>query len=74
MSKKISILVPVYNSASFMNKLVEAIDEQRKLSGWDLELVLVDDGSKDNSFLKIQELSHVYPFIKGIKLLGIRSR
>lgn len=68
MSKKISILVPIYNSASFMNKLLEAIDEQRKASNWDLELVLVDDGSKDKSFEKIEELSKIYPYIKGIKL------
>ena len=68
MSKKISILVPVYNSSSFMNKLLEAIDAQRKESNWDLELVLVDDGSKDKSFEKIEELSKTYTYIKGIKL------
>jgi polyisoprenyl-phosphate glycosyltransferase len=68
MSRKISILVPVYNSASFMNKLLEAIEAQRILSGWDLELVLVDDGSKDKSFEKIEELALKYNYIKGIKL------
>ena len=68
MSKKISILVPIYNSAKFMNKLLEAIDEERVKSNWNLELVLVDDGSKDNSFEKIEELSKIYPYIKGIKL------
>ena len=68
MAKKISILVPVYNSASFMNKLLEAIDAQRIISGWDLELILVDDGSKDKSFAKIEELAAQYPYIKGIKL------
>ena len=57
MAKKISILVPVYNSASFMNKLLEAIDAQRIISGWDLELILVDDGSKDASFAKIEQLA-----------------
>ena len=68
MVRKISILVPVYNSASFMNKLLEAIESQRILSGWDLELILVDDGSKDNSFQKIEELAQRYQYIKGIKL------
>jgi polyisoprenyl-phosphate glycosyltransferase len=68
MSKKISILVPVYNSASFMNKLIEAIDAQRKESAWDLELVLVDDGSKDKSFEKIEELARNYTYIRGLKL------
>jgi polyisoprenyl-phosphate glycosyltransferase len=68
MSKKISILVPVYNSASFMGKLLGAIDAERVKESWDLELVLVDDGSKDKSFERIVELSKTYPYIRGIKL------
>ncbi len=68
MGKKISILVPIYNSAAFMNLLLEAIDVQRRQSNWDLELVLVDDGSRDKSYEKIEELSKQYPYIKGIKL------
>jgi dolichol-phosphate mannosyltransferase len=68
MDKKISILVPVYNSASFMNKLLEAIDNQRQISNWNLELLLVDDGSKDGSYARIEELSAKYSYIKGIKL------
>jgi glycosyltransferase involved in cell wall biosynthesis len=68
MTHKISILVPIYNSADFMNSLLEAIDAQKKISAWDLELILVDDGSKDNSFKKIEELSKKYNYIKGIKL------
>jgi dolichol-phosphate mannosyltransferase len=68
MDKKISIIVPIYNSKKFMNNLLEAIDEQRIKSQWNLELILIDDGSKDESYLKIEELSHQYPYIKGIKL------
>jgi glycosyltransferase involved in cell wall biosynthesis len=68
MSKKTSILVPIYNSRAFMHKLLEAIDEERLKNNWDLELILVDDGSKDNSYDKIVELSKLYPYIKGIKL------
>ena len=51
-----------------MKNLLEAIDEQRQKSSWNLELVLVDDGSKDGSYSKIEELAKIYPFIKGIKL------
>jgi dolichol-phosphate mannosyltransferase len=51
-----------------MQNLLEAIDSQRKESAWNLELVLVDDGSKDKSFEKIVELSKIYTYIKGIKL------
>lgn len=68
MSKKISILVPIYNSSAFMNLLLEAIDAQRQQSNWNLEVVLVDDGSRDKSYDKIEELSKQYTYIKGIKL------
>ncbi|MDX2172130.1 MAG: glycosyltransferase family 2 protein [Bacteroidota bacterium] len=68
MSKKISILVPIYNSSAFMNLLLEAIDAQRQQSNWNLEVVLVDDGSRDKSYEKIEELSKQYSYIKGIKL------
>lgn len=51
-----------------MQNLLEAIDKQRKESSWNLELVLVDDGSRDQSFEKIVELSKQYSYIRGIKL------
>ncbi len=68
MSKKISIIVPVYNSSEFMNNLLIAIDKERIASEWNLELILVDDGSRDNSYAKIEELANKYPYIKGVKL------
>jgi glycosyltransferase involved in cell wall biosynthesis len=68
MDKKISILVPIYNSAAFMNLLLEAIDAQKLKSNWNLEVILVDDGSRDNSYGKIEELSKQYAYIRGIKL------
>jgi dolichol-phosphate mannosyltransferase len=68
MDKLISIVVPVYNSSKFLHKTIEAIDNEKRKSKWNLELVLVDDGSTDNSFSRIQELSTNYDYIKGIKL------
>jgi glycosyltransferase involved in cell wall biosynthesis len=68
MDKKISIIVPIYNSSAFMSNLLEAIDAERRKWNWNLELLLIDDGSKDKSFDKIVELSKTYTYIKGIKL------
>lgn len=45
--KKISIIVPIYNAEEHLDKCVESILEQTETS---LEIILVDDGSKDNSF------------------------
>lgn len=43
---KVSIIVPVYNKAPYLKKCIESILNQT-LS--DIELILVNDGSKDNS-------------------------
>lgn len=64
----ISIVVPVYNSAPFLHLLLEAIDKERAAADWDLELLLVDDGSRDNSFVRIEELARSFPYIRAIKL------
>lgn len=68
MSELISIVVPVYNSAKFLHKTVEAIDRQKRESNWQLELVLVDDGSRDKSFEAIEQLGKTFPYLRGIKL------
>ena len=47
--KKISIIVPIYNAKEHLDKCVESILEQTEKN---FEIILVDDGSKDNS-LKI---------------------
>ncbi|MFZ4712597.1 MAG: glycosyltransferase family 2 protein [Bacteriovoracaceae bacterium] len=64
----ISIIVPIYNSANFMDKLLHAIEAERLKNRWQLELILIDDGSKDNSYNQIEKLSKQYSYIRGIKL------
>ncbi|MFT6069490.1 MAG: dolichol-phosphate mannosyltransferase [Bacteriovoracaceae bacterium] len=66
--KNISLVIPVYNSASIMVTLLEAIEVERIKGNWKLELLLIDDGSSDKSYDKIQELSKQYDYIKGCKL------
>lgn len=68
MDKKITIIVPIYNSSSFMTNLLEAIDVEKKIHNWPLEVLLIDDGSRDKSYEKIEELSKIYTYVKAIKL------
>ncbi len=63
----ISIIVPVYHSAKFLHKLVEAIEVERLKHSWNLELILIDDGSKDESFEVIKRLAAQYPYIRGLQ-------
>lgn len=44
---KISIVVPVYNAAAYLSECIESVLKQ---SFENFELLLIDDGSKDNSF------------------------
>jgi dolichol-phosphate mannosyltransferase len=68
MNRKITLVIPVYRSAKFLHKTIKAVDDQRKESNWDLEVVLVEDGSPDNSFEVVEQLVKEYSYIKGIKL------
>ncbi len=45
-NRKVSIIVPVYNTEMFLSKCINSVLEQ---SYSDFELILVDDGSTDNS-------------------------
>lgn len=66
----LSIVVPVYRSAEILPLLIKQIHEAMKEIGCDknFELVLICDGSPDNSWQVIQFLSDSHKFIKGILL------
>ncbi len=67
---KLSIVVPVYRSASILPQLVEQIrTEMVKEEIVDsFELILINDASPDNSWQVICSLAQAHPFIKGISL------
>lgn len=52
MEKKVSIIVPVYNVEKYLRRCVDSLIEQ---SYSQIEILLIDDGSKDNSFLICKE-------------------
>ena len=57
MSKLLSVVIPVYNSANSLEKLFESL--QREISSLEdqYELIFVDDGSRDGSRKILQEIS-----------------
>lgn len=66
----LSIIVPVYNEEETIPLLYQAVKEamQPILKPW--ELILVDDGSKDQSFFKLTELAKEDP--QQVKVIGLR--
>lgn len=63
-----SIIVPVYQSRVSLEKLVQRVVAVMDAAGIHFELVLVDDGSRDDSFAEIKRLASIYPFIRGFRL------
>jgi glycosyltransferase involved in cell wall biosynthesis len=59
--KKISIVIPVYNSSSILKELFEAIDKVFSSSNMPYQLVLVDDCSTDNSWEVLTEIKRNNP-------------
>ena len=69
--KKISIIVPVYYNQDNLLPLYADLKEKvlTKLpEGIQYELIMVDDGSKDNSYKVMQELAKIDSNIKTIRL------
>ena len=59
MNKALSIVIPTYNEGDNITPLVERID--RALSGYDYEILLVDDNSRDGTPEIVTGLSAKYP-------------
>ena len=60
----ISVIVPVYNSESTLHKCVDSLLRQ-SLSN--IEIILVDDGSKDDSYRIMEEYANKYSHIRLLK-------
>ena len=55
---KVTIIIPVYNSAEYIGKCIESILNQ---TYHDYDILIVNDGSKDNSQQIINEYKEKYP-------------
>ena len=68
--KKISIIIPVYFNQENLLELYNDIREKviNKLAETDYEIIMVDDGSKDNSYNIIKELAKIDSNIIPVKL------
>lgn len=66
--KLISIIVPVYNEGANIPRLVYALAEATKDLPYKFELVLVNDGSRDDSALVLTELTDRYKNLHALHL------
>jgi len=65
---KFSIISPVYKAENILPILVKRIEDSMLEITSDFEIILVEDGSPDNSWIEIERLSKSNKRIKGIEL------
>ncbi|MHB1190810.1 MAG: glycosyltransferase, partial [Armatimonadota bacterium] len=53
----VSIVIPTYNSSKFIEKTIAAIDEYAASASHDVELIIVDDGSRDSTFSTLTDIA-----------------
>ncbi len=63
----LSVVVPLYNEEESLPELCEWIISVAHTNGLSTEIILVDDGSTDDSWNVIEQLSAKYTNVKGIK-------
>jgi undecaprenyl-phosphate 4-deoxy-4-formamido-L-arabinose transferase len=64
----ISVVVPVYRSAATLPSLLEQLTAELERIGRPYEVVLVDDGSPDDSWQVLSRLMEQYPACQAIRL------
>jgi glycosyltransferase involved in cell wall biosynthesis len=63
----ISVVLPLYNEEESLKELVSWIKRVMDKNRFSYEIIMIDDGSKDNSWQIIEDLQKDIPNIKGIK-------
>lgn len=66
---RISAVIPVYRGEQSLPELVERLDRVLKNAAEAYEIILVNDGSPDNSWEVIESLSSRFPALRGIRLM-----
>jgi len=69
LSPGFSVVVPVYQSAAILPALVNRLAPVLDQLGGDHELILVNDGSRDESWTVIQQLSASHPWVRGLDMM-----
>ncbi len=67
MQLDISIVIPLYNEEESLPELVEWIERVCMQNEYSYEVIMIDDGSTDNSWSVVKSLSVKYPTVKAIR-------
>ena len=62
----ISIIIPAHNESGRLNYAVKSVLKTFESTPWNLEIIIVDDGSTDHTYQEALELSSRYPAVNVI--------
>ena len=65
-TKDLSIVISLYNEEESLRELVKWIEGVMQKEGYNYEIIMVDDGSRDASWEIVKELSEKNAYIRGI--------
>ncbi len=65
--KDISVVIPLYNEEESLPELCQWIRRVMKKHGYHYEILLIDDGSRDNSWQVVSDLAKNDPYMEGIR-------
>ena len=71
MKKSIAVVIPVYNSQDNLPLLIDSLTSVLNNNFEKYEIILVNDGSKDQSGQVIENLLKLYPCIRTFELAKI---
>jgi glycosyltransferase involved in cell wall biosynthesis len=63
----ISVVIPLFNEEESLPELAAWIDKVMLENNFSYEIIMIDDGSKDNSWQVVEDLQTKNPLVKGIK-------
>lgn len=66
---RFSVVIPVYNSAPTLESLLRKLASELPGISPDYEVILVNDGSQDDSWKILQKLAQQYPWVRAINLI-----
>ncbi len=66
MSKILSVIIPAYNEEDMIEKTTSVISELLKKDGIENEIIFINDGSKDQTWNRIQTVSNKWDNVQGI--------
>ncbi len=71
---KLSIVIPAYNEGSRIEATLERVMTCVDTQGWDAEVLVIDDGSKDETVAIVERWMDLYPRLHLIKNPGNRGK